>query len=468
MARDILIVDDEADIRLLIAGILRDEGYQTREAADSTAAMAAIHARRPNLLILDIWLQNSRLDGLELLEAIRVEHPALPVVMISGHGNIETAVTAIKRGAYDFIEKPFKADRLLLVVERAIEAARLRRENEELRLRAGGETELIGESPGVALIRQAIERVAPTGSRVLITGAPGSGKEVVARSLHNRSKRAGGPFVAVNCATLRPDRLEVELFGTEAGAEGPDSPSKVGTLEQAHGGTLLLDEVADMPLETQGKIVRVLQDQTFERVGGNHLVEVDVRIIASTNRDLAAEMNAGRFRQDLFYRLNVVPIRVPPLRERREDIALLARYFMSHSAEVAGLPPRQLGDDAIAVLQAYAWPGNIRQLRNITDWLLIMAPGEAGSLIQADMLPPDIGAVAPSPARGDGIAEMMSLPLRDARELFERRYLDAQITRFGGNISRTAAFVGMERSALHRKLRLLGFTTIERPAKLEG
>jgi two-component system, NtrC family, nitrogen regulation response regulator NtrX len=468
MARDILIVDDEADIRLLIAGILRDEGYQTREAADSTAAMAAIHARRPNLLILDIWLQNSRLDGLELLEAIRLEHPALPVVMISGHGNIETAVTAIKRGAYDFIEKPFKADRLLLVVERAIEAARLRRENEELRLRAGGETELIGESPGVALIRQAIERVAPTGSRVLITGAPGSGKEVVARSLHNRSKRAGGPFVAVNCATMRPDRLEVELFGTEAGAEGPDSPSKVGTLEQAHGGTLLLDEVADMPLETQGKIVRVLQDQTFERVGGNHLVEVDVRIIASTNRDLAAEMNAGRFRQDLFYRLNVVPIRVPPLRERREDIALLARYFMTHSAEVAGLPPRQLGDDAIAVLQAYAWPGNIRQLRNVTDWLLIMAPGEAGSLIQADMLPPDIGAVAPSPQRGDGIAEMMSLPLRDARELFERRYLDAQITRFGGNISRTAAFVGMERSALHRKLRLLGFTTIERPAKLEG
>ena len=468
MARDILIVDDEADIRLLIAGILRDEGYQTREAADSTAAMAAIHARRPNLLILDIWLQNSRLDGLELLEAIRLEHPALPVVMISGHGNIETAVTAIKRGAYDFIEKPFKADRLLLVVERAIEAARLRRENEELRLRAGGETELIGESPGVALIRQAIERVAPTGSRVLITGAPGSGKEVVARSLHNRSKRAGGPFVAVNCATLRPDRLEVELFGTEAGAEGPDSPSKVGTLEQAHGGTLLLDEVADMPLETQGKIVRVLQDQTFERVGGNHLVEVDVRIIASTNRDLAAEMNAGRFRQDLFYRLNVVPIRVPPLRERREDIALLARYFIAHSAEVAGLPPRQLGDDAIAVLQAYAWPGNIRQLRNVTDWLLIMAPGEAGSLIQADMLPPDIGAVAPSPQRGDGIAEMMSLPLRDARELFERRYLDAQITRFGGNISRTAAFVGMERSALHRKLRLLGFTTIERPAKLEG
>ena len=468
MARDILIVDDEADIRLLIAGILRDEGYQTREAADSTAAMAAIHARRPNLLILDIWLQNSRLDGLELLEAIRLEHPALPVVMISGHGNIETAVTAIKRGAYDFIEKPFKADRLLLVVERAIEAARLRRENEELRLRAGGETELIGDSPGVALIRQAIERVAPTGSRVLITGAPGSGKEVVARSLHNRSKRAGGPFVAVNCATMRPDRLEVELFGTEAGAEGPDSPSKVGTLEQAHGGTLLLDEVADMPLETQGKIVRVLQDQTFERVGGNHLVEVDVRIIASTNRDLAAEMTAGRFRQDLFYRLNVVPIRVPPLRERREDIAVLAGYFMTHSAEVAGLPPRQLGDDAIAVLQAYAWPGNIRQLRNVTDWLLIMAPGEAGSLIQADMLPPDIGAVAPSPARGDGIAEMMSLPLRDARELFERRYLDAQITRFGGNISRTAAFVGMERSALHRKLRLLGFTTIERPAKLEG
>ena len=468
MARDILIVDDEADIRLLIAGILRDEGYQTREAADSTAAMAAIHARRPNLLILDIWLQNSRLDGLELLEAIRLEHPALPVVMISGHGNIETAVTAIKRGAYDFIEKPFKADRLLLVVERAIEAARLRRENEELRLRAGGETELIGESPGVALIRQAIERVAPTGSRVLITGAPGSGKEVVARSLHSRSKRAGGPFVAVNCATLRPDRLEVELFGTEAGAEGPDSPSKVGTLEQAHGGTLLLDEVADMPLETQGKIVRVLQEQTFERVGGATRVEVDVRVIASTNRDLAEEMQGGRFRQDLFYRLNVVPIRMPSLRERREDIPLLLDHFMRRSAEISGLPARTIGPDALAWLQAYDWPGNVRQLRNVVDWLLIMAPGEPGEAIRADMLPPDIGSIAPSPIRGNDGLEMMSLPLREAREVFERRYLDAQVSRFGGNISKTAAFIGMERSALHRKLRALGITSSDRAERGEG
>jgi len=465
---DILIVDDEADIRLLMAGILRDEGYQTREAADSTAALAAIHGRRPNLLILDIWLQNSRMDGLELLELTKREHPDLPVVMISGHGNIETAVTAIKRGAYDFIEKPFKADRLLLVIERAIEAARLRRENQELRLRVGGETELIGESAAMQLVRQSIERVAPTGSRVLITGPPGAGKEVAARALHRLSKRDSSPFVVVNCAILRPDRLEVELFGIEAGADGPDSPPKVGTLEQAHGGTLLLDEVADMPLETQGKIVRVLQDQTFERVGGKHLVEVDVRVIASTNRDLAAEMEVGRFRQDLFYRLNVVPIRVPALRERRQDIPLLARYFITRSAEIAGLPQRQLGDDALAMLQAYGWPGNVRQLRNIVDWLLIMAPGEAGSIVQADMLPPDIGAVAPAPAQGNHVGEIMSLPLREAREAFERRYLDAQITRFGGNISRTAAFVGMERSALHRKLRLLGITMIERPAKLDG
>ncbi|MFO1062116.1 MAG: sigma-54 dependent transcriptional regulator [Dongiaceae bacterium] len=468
MARDILIVDDEADIRLLIAGILRDEGYQTREAADSTAALAAIRGRRPSLVILDIWLQNSAMDGLELLDAVKLEHPAMPVVMISGHGNIETAVAAIKRGAYDFIEKPFKADRLLLVVERAIEAARLRRENEELRIKAGGETELIGESVSIQLVRQAVERVAPTGSRVLITGAPGSGKEVVARSLHRLSKRVAGPFVALNCATLRPDRLEIELFGTEAGAEGPDSPAKVGTLEQAHGGTLLLDEVADMPLETQGKIVRVLQEQTFERVGGKSLVEVDVRVIASTNRDLAAEMSAGRFRQDLFYRLNVVPVRVPPLRERREDIPPLAHYFMGRSAEIAGLQPRQLGDDTIAVLQAYGWPGNVRQLRNVIDWLLIMAPGEAGEVIQAEMLPPDIGNLSPAPLRGDSFGEIMSLPLREARELFERRYLDAQVTRFGGNISRTAAFVGMERSALHRKLRLLGINAVERPLKPEA
>jgi two-component system nitrogen regulation response regulator NtrX len=454
MAHDILIVDDEADIRMLIAGILEDEGMKTREAADADQALAAVGARRPSLVILDIWLQGSRLDGLEILRELKRDHPNLPVVMISGHGNIETAVAAIKQGAYDFIEKPFKADRLLLVVERAIEAARLRRENEELRLRIGGTTDLIGRSPLVNQLRQSIDKVAPTGSRVLISGPAGVGKEVVARLIHNRSRRASGPFVALNCATMRPDRMEVELFGTEHGTDG--QPRKIGTFEQAHGGTLLLDEVADMPLETQGKIVRVLQEQSFERVGGSMRVEVDVRVIASSNRDLQAEIEAGRFRQDLFYRLAVVPIRVPPLTERREDIPVLARHFMIRSSESAGIPAREFGEDALAALQAYDWPGNVRQLRNVVDWLLIMATGDPREPLRADMLPPEIGAITPTVLKWDKGGEIMGLPLREAREVFEREYLLAQVTRFGGNISRTAAFVGMERSALHRKLKSLG------------
>src|SRR5580658_5145335 len=351
MAHDILIVDDEADIRMLIAGVLKDEGYATREAADSTQALRELHARQPTLVILDIWLQDSELDGIAILRLLRAEMPSVPVVMISGHGTIETAVEAIKIGAYDFIEKPFKSDRLLLVVARAIEAALLRRENEELRLRAGGELDLVGASPAMNQLRQQIERVAPTGSRVLITGAPGSGKEVVGRLLHARSRRANGPFVAVNCATMRPDRLEIELFGSEASNDG--SPRKVGTFERAHGGTLFLDEVADMPLETQGKIVRALQEQTFERVGGSHRVEVDVRVVAASNRELASEISAGRFREDLFYRLNVVPIRVPPLRDRLEDIPLMARHFMGRGAEAARIAARDFGEDALAALQAY-------------------------------------------------------------------------------------------------------------------
>ena len=466
MAQDILIVDDESDIRHLISGILQDEGYQTREAADSDGALAQLRHRRPHLMILDIWQQNSALDGMGLLDLVKHDYPELPVIMISGHGNIETAVNAIKNGAYDFIEKPFKADRLLVIIERALEAARLRRENEELRARSGTEMELIGVSPAITQLRQAVERVAPTGSRVLLSGPAGSGKEVAARMLHRRSKRATGPFVVVNCATMHPDRLEIELFGVERTAESNgDAPGKVGFLEQAHGGTLLLDEVADMPLETQGKIVRALQEQTFERVGGKTRVEVDVRVIASTSKDLQAEMSAGRFRQDLFYRLNVVPMRLPALRERRDDIVPLLEYFMRRAAEQTGLPVRHLGDDALAILQAYDWPGNVRQLRNVIDWLLIMPPGSPEDPIRGDMLPPDIGAVSLSPVSMNDGSEVMSLPLREAREIFERRYLESQVTRFGGNISRTANFIGMERSALHRKLRSLGITTdkAERP-----
>ncbi len=460
MAHDILIVDDESDIRLLVNGLLADEGYQPREAGDADSALDEIRARRPSLVLLDIWLQGSRVDGLDLLAEIRRENPDLPVVMMTGHGTIETAVAAIKRGAYEFIEKPFQSDRLLLVIERAIESARLRRELEDLRRRSAVADELDGVSPGAARLRQEIERVAPTGSRVLIAGPPGAGKEVAARMLHRLSRRSAGPLIVVNCAAMHPDRMEIELFGregTEAGGE-----RRIGTFEQAHGGTLVLDEVADMPPETQGKIVRVLQEQTFERVGGGQRVEVDVRVVATTNRDLGDEIAAGRFRQDLFYRLNVVPLRVPPLRERREDIPVLAQALMERAAQSAGVLPRVFGEDALAAMQAYEWPGNVRQLRNVVDWLMVMAAGESREPIRADMLPPEVGAITPSVLRWEKSSEIMTLPLREAREVFEREYLLAQLTRFAGNISRTASFVEMERSALHHKLKGLGVRADDR------
>ena len=454
LLHDILIVDDEADICLLIEGILNDEGLRTRKAGNAEKAVAEIAARRPSLVILDIWLQGSNMDGMQLLDAIVRDHPEVPVIMISGHGNIETAVAAIKRGAYDFIEKPFKADRLVLQVQHALEAARLKRENMELKVRTGADNEMIGKSGAINQVRQVIERVAQTGSRVMIYGPFGSGKEIAARLLHARSKRANGPFIVTNCAILRSEQIERELFGVEGDDHG--AGRKVGLFERAHGGTLYLDEISDMPLDTQGKIVRVLQEQVFNRVGGTTRVEVDVRVVASSTQDLQTEMQAGRIRQDLYYRLSVVPIHVPALAERRDDIPVLAQYFLARAAETSGLSLRPLGEDALAALQAYEWPGNVRQLRNAMEWLLIMAPGETSEPIRADMLPPDIIATTPNVLRWEKGGEIMTLPLRDAREMFEREYLLAQVTRFGGNISRTANFIGMERSALHRKLKLLG------------
>jgi len=453
MATDILIIDDEADIRDLIAGILEDEGNGTRTAGDSDQALAAIRDRRPSLVILDIWLQGSRLDGLALLDAIREQHPDLPVVIISGHGNIETAVSAIKRGAYDYIEKPFKADRLVLATERALEASSLKREIRSLKERMTEATDLVGASSSMNQLRQTIERVAPTNSRILITGPSGSGKELVARTIHSLSHRSTGPFVIVNAAAITPDRMEEELFGIE-GSDGRSR--KVGALEEAHGGTLYLDEVADMPRETQGKILRVLVEQTFLRVGGATKVKVDVRILSSSARDLELEIAEGTLREDLFHRLSVVPIRVPALAERREDIPELVGFFMDQIARTAGLPIRRIGDDAMAVLQAHDWPGNIRQLRNNVERLMILTRGDAEAVITADLLPTEIGAMVPALPTGAGGEHLMALPLRDAREVFERDYLKAQINRFGGNISRTAEFVGMERSALHRKLKSLG------------
>ena len=466
MAHDILIVDDEADICELVSGILQDEGYQARSAASAEAGLEGMRTRLPTLLILDIWLNGSAIDGFKVLERVLADDPDLPVIMISGHGNSETAVAAIKAGAYDYIEKPFQADRLITMVRRGIEAARLRRENRELRLRGGPETELIGNSPAVTALHNAVDKVAPTGSRVLISGPPGSGKEVVARMVHSLSKRADGPFVVVNAAAMAPERMEVELFGTEDPQGG--GARKVGTFEQAHGGTLFLDHVADMPLETQAKILRVLQEQAFERVGGSARVQVDVRVLSASNRDLAGEIAQGRFRQDLYHRLAVVPIQVPPLKERREDVPQLVRFFLRRSSETAGFPLREIGEDAIAALQAYDWPGNVRELRNLVERLLIMAPGDVAIPITAAMLPPEMGSKSFAALRTNGSERVMTLPLREAREMFEREYLSAQINRFSGNISRTASFIGMERSALHRKLKALGVTADDRGAEPES
>ena len=453
MSADILIVDDEADIRDLVAGILDDEGHRTRTAGGSDEALAAIESRRPHLVFLDIWLQGSRLDGLQVLDQIKAGHPDLPVVMISGHGNIETAVAAIKAGAYDFIEKPFKADRLILVAERALEASRLKREVRDLKARSGQASRLVGASVVVNQLRQTVERVAPTNARVMILGAPGSGKELSARTLHATSTRASGPFVVINAATITPETMEAELFGVEGG-EG--RVRRVGALEEAHGGSLYIDEVADMPRETQNRILRVLVDQNFQRVGGTARVHVDVRIISSSSRDLAEEIAAGRFREDLFHRLSVVPIRVPSLSERREDVPELIAFFMEQISGATGLPRRRIAEDAMAVLQSHDWPGNVRQLRNNVERLMILTHTDPDQEVTSEMLPTEIGALVPTTPHGSGGEKLMSLALREAREIFEREYLVAQIARFSGNISRTAEFIGMERSALHRKLKSLG------------
>jgi len=453
MAMDILIVDDEADIGELVAGILEDEGYSARTARDADGALAAIAARRPNLIFLDIWLQGSRLDGLELLNEIKAQHPDVPVVMISGHGNIETAVAAIKRGAYDFIEKPFNADRLVMVAERALETLRLKRELKELKQLAPHARVMIGRSSAIQQLKATGERGGPTNSRILIVGPSGSGKELTARMIHAASNRAQGPFVVLNSASITPERLEFELFGV---AEGEGREAKRGALEEAHGGTLFLDEIADMSRETQNRVLKVLVEQTFTRIGSTEKASVDVRIISSTARNLEEEITRGHFREDLYHRLSVVPIRVPPLAERREDIPDLVQFFVDTISQTTGMPRRPIGEDAMAVLQSHDWPGNVRQLRNNVERLLILAGGDPEATITAAMLPQDVGSLVPSLPNGNGGEHLMGLPLREAREVFEREYLAAQINRFGGNISRTAEFVGMERSALHRKLKALG------------
>lgn len=453
MALEVLVVDDEADIRELVSGVLEDEGYAVRTAGDSNAALNAIEDRRPSLVLLDVWLQGSKLDGLQILEEVKRRDPTLPVIMISGHGNLDTAVAAIREGAVDFIEKPFKADKLLHLVARATETDRLRRENATLRLQVGQDDQLDGNSVAINTVRATLKRVAPTGSRVMITGPAGVGKEIAARMIHNWSPRAGSPFIVLSAAMMSPERIEEELFGSEV-----DGVGRPGLLEQAHGGTLFLDEIADMPITTQAKILRVLTDQSYTRVGGQRPIKVDVRVLSATSRNLADEIAAGRFREDLYYRLNVVPVRIPPLRERREDIPELAGFFLARFAAERRVNTPNMSKDAIAALQAHDWPGNVRQLRNIIERTMILTPGDRVDCIEVDLLPPEILDQQGGGSSSGGVTSMaiMGSPLREARESFEREYLKIQIRRFSGNISRTASFIGMERSALHRKLKALG------------
>lgn len=453
MPLDILVVDDEHDIRELVAGVLEDEGYETRSAANSDATLEAIATRRPSLVLLDVWLQGSRLDGLELLDEIKRRDPSIPVLVISGHGNLDTAVAAIRRGASDFIEKPFEAERLLLLVARATETERLRREVASLRVSAGRESDLTGSSGAINGVRATLKRVAATGSRVLIMGPAGVGKEVAARLLHGWSNRAQAPFVIVSAARMTPERVEEELFGVEESGD----LVRPGLLEQAHGGTLFLDEIADMPVATQARILRVLTDQSFSRIGGTRIVKVDVRVVSATSRDLTHEIAEGRFREDLYYRLNVVPVVLPALSERREDIPALVEHFMAHYAADRRVPTPEIAPDAMVALQSYDWPGNVRQLRNVVERTIILAPGDRIGRIDIDLLPAEVLGDQGDMGAAGGTA-IMGSPLREARETFEREYLRVQIRRFSGNISRTASFIGMERSALHRKLKLLGIT----------
>ncbi|MCZ0810943.1 sigma-54 dependent transcriptional regulator [Roseovarius sp. EGI FJ00037] len=458
---DILIVDDERDIRELIADILQDEGYETRLAGTSDACMAAIAESAPSLLILDIWLKDSQMDGIDILKAVKRDHPEIPVVIISGHGNIEIAVAAIKQGAYDFIEKPFNIDQLLVVIRRGMETSRLRRENQQLKRRETEPAQMLGESAAFRTLVSQLDKVTRSNGRVMLTGAAGSGKELAARYIHANSQRASGPFVCVSCASIEPERMEEVLFGRETEERGVEA----GLLEEASGGIIYFDEVADMPLGTQSKILRVLVDQTFLRVGGGDKIEVDLRVISSTSRDLEAEIAADRFRRELYHRLNVVPIEVPGLEERREDIPALANHIIEMLNRTQGLPLREMSEEASALLQTMNWPGNVRQLRNMIERVLIL--GDAGGEIRAAELPGDSEAPAED-GRVVLAGAVATMPLREAREAFEREYLMTQINRFGGNISRTAEFVGMERSALHRKLKSLGVVTGTKNGRARG
>lgn len=451
MSQDILIVDDEPDIRDLVAGILTDEGYLCRVASTGEEALEQISLRQPHLLILDVWLGDPKYDGLKILEHIKKTNADLPILMISGHGTVETAVNAIKLGAYDFIEKPFKTDRLLLVIARAIEAAHLRRENRQLKDESQP-TEMIGNSSAILTVRKTIEKVAPTNSRVLMLGGSGVGKELAAREIHRASKRATGPFLVLHCKSDSEDSLEKRLFGAEA-SQG--APRKLGMLEQAHGGSLYLDEVTELPLDVQSKLVRFLHEQSFKRVGGDQKVIADVRIFAGSQKDIKQQIDEGLFREDLYFRLNVITLHLPPLQERLEDLSDLVTYFVEILSKQVGVPKRQFADSTLALMKMYNWPGNVYELRNVVERALILSPAANDAPVMPDELPPEVKGEDLSSLTTQNSPDFLSMSLREAREFFEREYLLAQVQKFAGNISRTATFIGMERSALHRKLRQL-------------
>lgn len=456
---DIMVIEDEADIRELISDILKDEGFNVRLAANSAKAFELISEKIPSAIILDIWLQRSELDGLGILEIVKKRYPLLPIIIISGHGTIETAVNAIKMGAYDYLEKPFTQDKLLIMLKRACEVAKLKRENFDLKSKVADRYEIIGNSAAINKLKSEIDKVAPTSGRIMITGEAGSGKELAARLIHKKSKRTYNPFIVYNPTGLSVEKIQKDLFGDYENNFAGSISRKLSVLEAAHNGTLYIDEVGDLPLTIQTKLLRFLQDSMFERPSNGQSIKLDIRLITSTSKNLQNDINNGKFRQDLFYRLNVVPLKVPSLAERKDDIPLLVIYFLKYLAKFSGLPERHFADESTAALQAYNWPGNIRQLRNVVEWTLIMNPGNAGNLIKHEMLPNDITSNTINIIKTENNMDMMSMPLREAREIFEKQYLIAQMSRFNNNISKTSLFVGMERSALHRKLKLLNIHT---------